>query len=38
VRRADCLHAFEYGGTAAPKAIVKSLWVGGDVMVNPWGH
>lgn len=37
-RRADCLHAFEYAGTPGLKAIVKSLWDGGDVMVGAWGH
>ena len=31
--RSDCLHAFEYAATPECKAIVKSLWDGGDVMV-----
>ena len=31
--RFDCLHAFEYAATPDCKAIVKALWVGGDVMV-----
>jgi hypothetical protein len=33
VRRTDCLHAVEYAWPPGPKAIVKSLWDGGDVMV-----
>lgn len=36
--RSDCLHGVEYATTREPKAIVKSLWVGGDVMVIPRGH
>jgi hypothetical protein len=37
-RRDDGLHEFEYAMTPGPKAIVKSLWCGGHVMVALDGH
>ena len=34
----DWLHELEYAMSPGPKAIVKSLWSGGDVMVARGGY